>query len=110
MEVLLKKVLQQFLFRLLNGSGMKAYVCLLIYDFISNFPFSRGLKATASKGIYFGRFVKKMAIFYNLDICGGCEKIFKITLNHFNMQIYLYFPLFFFFIQITMIGRMMGRI
>ena len=40
-------------------SQLKLYNYLLICDFISNFPFNRGMKAMAVKGISFGQFVNK---------------------------------------------------
>ena len=44
------------------------------------------MKATAAKGIYFGRFVNKWRYFKIRAFDRGCKKVFKIILYHYNMQ------------------------
>ena len=55
---------------------------LLIYDFMSNFPFNRGMKATDEIGICFSQFVKKWRYFIIRTVDRGCKKIFRTTLYH----------------------------
>ena len=59
----------------------------------SNFPFKRGMKATAAKGIYFGHFVNKWRYFKISIFCRGCKKVFKIILYHYSMQKLFIFPI-----------------
>ena len=63
------------------------------YEVISNFPFNRGMKAMAAKGIYLDHFVNKWRYFKIWVFDSGCKKIFKTTLNHYNMQKLFMFPI-----------------
>ena len=69
------------------------FVQLFAYDFKSNFPFKRGMKATAAKGIYFGHFVNKWRYFKIRVFDRGCKNVFKIILYHYNMQKLFIFPI-----------------
>ena len=55
------------------------------------------MKATAAKEIYFGRFVNKWQYFKIRVFDRGCKKMFKMTLNHHNMQKLFMFPIFLLF-------------
>ena len=77
-------------------SQLKFVNYLLIYDFLSNIPFNRVLKATAAKGICLGQLVinvNKWRYFIIWAFGGACKKIFKIILNHYDTQNLFIFPI-----------------
>ena len=67
------------------------FVQSFAYLWLSNFPFKRGMKATAAKGIYFGHFVKKWWYFMIRAFGIGCKKVF--ILYHYYMQKLFLFPI-----------------
>ena len=79
------------------------FVLLLVYSWLyiqfsiqqgyESFPFNRGMKATVAKGICFCQFVDKWRYCIIWTVDRGCKKIFKITLNHNNMQTLFVFPI-----------------